>query len=121
MTGQPMTGRPRRPGCRARHPLATASRRCPMFHKTPAGSDMADIRDRLAGTDPAQGELDRDSVARLAGIGDRIGARTVAAPAYRRQERAWWPGRPAPRRRRAMITFVAVPALLAASAAGWAI
>jgi hypothetical protein len=92
-----------------------------MFHKTPAGSDLADIRDRLAGTDPAQGELDRDSIARLAGIGDRIGAQAVMAPAHRRRERAWWPGRPAPRRRRAVITFVAVPALLAASAAGWAI
>jgi hypothetical protein len=92
-----------------------------MFRKTTAGSDMADIRDRLAGTDPARGELDRDSIARLAAIGDRIGAQPVAAQAPRRRERAWWPGRPAPRRRRAVITFVAVPALLAASAAGWAI
>lgn len=92
-----------------------------MFSKTRTGSDMADIRDRLAGMDPAQGELDGDSAARLAGIGDRIGAQAVAAPARGRRDRAWWPGRPAPRRRRAMITFVAVPALLAASAAGWAI
>ena len=92
-----------------------------MSHKARTGSEMADIRDRLAGMDPAQGELDRDSIARLAGIGDRIGARAIAAPAPGRRERAWWPGRPAPRRRRAVITFVAVPALLAASAAGWAI
>jgi len=93
-----------------------------MSRKASTGSEMADIRDRLAGTDPAQGEgeLDRDSIARLAGIGERIGAQAITAPAPGRRERAWWPGRP-PRRRRAIITFVAVPALLAASAAGWAI
>jgi hypothetical protein len=92
-----------------------------MFRKARTGSDMADIRDRIASMDPAQGELDRDSIARLAGIGERMGAQAIAGPAPGRRERAWWPGRPALRRRRAMITFVAVPALLAASAAGWAI
>jgi hypothetical protein len=37
-----------------------------MSHKARTGCEMAEIRDRLTGMDPAQGELDRDSVARLA-------------------------------------------------------
>ena len=81
MAGRPMTARPGRPGARAGPPLPTASRRYPMFRKARTGSDMADIRDRIASMDPAQGELDRDSIARLAGIGERIGAQAIAGPA----------------------------------------
>ena len=37
------------------------------------------------------------------------------------RRRPWWPGRPQRRHRRAIITCVAVPVLLGATAAGWAI
>src|ERR1022692_2615921 len=72
--GRPADGRPAEAAGLPRPP--SASRRYPMFHKTPAGSDLADIRDRLAGTDPAQGELDRDSTARAAGNGGPTGGQT---------------------------------------------
>jgi hypothetical protein len=92
-------------------------------------ADVAAIQAVLASADPAGDELDAAAAARLAGIrqaiislptahGARPGGRLRQAG---RSAPGRWPERLGQRRRRAVITLLAVPALLAASAAGWEI
>jgi hypothetical protein len=100
-----------------------------MFGKINVRRDVADIQSLLGVADPASGLPDGRSG--LAAAWQRVSAQTTqTAPATRAaqtvqaapERRAWWPGRPArQRRRKIVVTCVAVPALAAASAAGWAI
>ncbi len=95
-----------------------------MRTSTSVSDDIRDIRQLLEGTDPAGGapgatgqtcelgQPDRSQLAKL-----RQAVMTGSRPA--RRSRRWqlaWPGR---RRRRLVISCVAVPVLLAATAAGW--
>lgn len=89
-----------------------------MFSKLSTSRDIADIQARLTAGDPAGGPFEASTTARLAALWHRIefdGPR--AAP---RTRRAWWPDRAGrQRRRKIVIACVAVPALAAATAAGW--
>jgi hypothetical protein len=92
--------------------------------------DVAAIRAALASADPAGGELDATAAARLASIRHAVISPVPSTHEPRRAGRRTGKPQPAPgrwterlgqRRRRALITVAAVPVLLAASAAGWAI
>jgi hypothetical protein len=102
-----------------------------MFHeRTRTDADVAAIRAVLASADPAGDELDAAAAARLAGIRQAITSHVPTAhdprPAGRRAGKSQpapgrWPERLRQRRRRAVVTVLAVPVLLAASAGGWEI
>jgi hypothetical protein len=89
-----------------------------MFSKLSTRGDIADIRARLTAADPAGGPLEASTTARLAALWHRIEFDgPLAAP---RTRRAWWPDRAGRQpRRKIVIACVAVPALAAATAAGW--
>lgn len=84
----------------------------PDFHEA-----VSDITALLAEYAPAPADRDDDAQARMRQIRQAI----IAQPRQPGRRRSWWPGRPQRRRRRAVITCVAVAALLGATAAGWAI
>ena len=91
-----------------------------MFRRTTHDQLTADItqaRQLLAGIDPAAGELDDSAAEHLA----RIRTLVSAEPAVTAGKRTWWPARRQRQRRRVIITGIAVPALLAATGAGWAL
>jgi hypothetical protein len=77
---------------------------------------VSDIR-ALLGEDGTAAELGPSAAARLAQIRRDI---TAASPAASGR-RAWWPHRHPRQARKVVITCVAVPAVLAAAAAGWAV
>lgn len=91
-----------------------------MFRKTSTRThtDISAIRAVLADADPAGGELDATAAARLASMRHAITGHPAASPGSPRARR---PGKfhPARGRRRAVVTSLAIPVLLAASAAGW--
>jgi hypothetical protein len=80
-----------------------------------AAADISEIRQLLAGTDPVAGEQAATAGHRLALIRQQIRAQ-AAVPAG---GRTWWPARRRRQRRRVVMTCIAVPALLAATGAGW--
>lgn len=91
-----------------------------MFSKLSAGRDIADIRAWLSAADPAGSPLEASTKARLAALWHRIDFEGPRVTSRRRHP--WWPARAKHQRRRKIVTAcVAVPALIAASAAGWAI
>lgn len=103
-----------------------------MFRKmsTRTDTDIAAIRAVLASADPAGDELDAAAAARLAGIRQAITSHVPAAHGSESAGRRPVKSRPAPgrrlerlgqRRRRALAAAVAIPVLLAATAAGWEI
>ena len=115
-----------------------------MFAKTRIRRDMADIRALLTECDPAASPLEASATVRLAVLGHRLitegpgpeipDGRAAAAVANGQtaapmtpsavagKGRSWWPNhRERQRRRKIVITCVAVPALAAATAAGWVI
>jgi hypothetical protein len=79
--------------------------------------DISEIRRLLAGTDPGAGELGATAPARLALIREQISTEPAVTPG----RRTWWPSRHQRQRRRVVITCMAVPALVAATGAGWAL
>jgi hypothetical protein len=91
-----------------------------MFSERSMRRDVADIQARIAAADPAGGPFEPSTAARLAALWHRIDFDELRASPRRR--RPWWPNRANRQRRRKIITAcVAVPALAAATAAGWAI
>ena len=88
-----------------------------MFSRPDFDDAVSDITALLAEHAPAQADLDDDARARMRQIRQAI----TAQPQPPGRRRSWWPGRPVRRHRRAVITCVAVPAVLGATAAGWAI
>ena len=91
-----------------------------MFRRTKphhAIADVSDIRQLLADSDPAAGDLGATAPARLALIREQISREPAVTP----DRRTWWPSRHQRQRRRVVITCIAVPALLAATGAGWAL
>jgi hypothetical protein len=91
-----------------------------MFSKLSIDRDVADIQAWLTAADPADGPLGDSTATRLAALRHRIEFDGLRAGS--RSRRAWWPNRPGrPRRRKIVIACVAVPALTAATAAGWVI
>jgi hypothetical protein len=96
-----------------------------MFSKLAVGRDVQDIQALLTAADPAGGPLEASSAARLAALRHRIdgaGPSPSASPSATRRRRAWRPGGAARHRRpKIVIACVAVPALAAATAAGWVI
>lgn len=86
-----------------------------MFSRPDFDHAVAGIHALLADTDPDTGGP--DEAASLARIRDSITAE-ARAPGRRR---IWWPVRPRRRHRRLVITCVALPVLLGATAAGWAV
>ena len=81
---------------------------------------VSDIQSLAGDTDPVPAEFDHATQLRLAQVRQHITAATPApgrAPA-RLARRPWQPRR---RNRRVVLASIAVPALLAATAAGWAI
>jgi hypothetical protein len=116
-----------------------------MFWRGDFGGAVSEIRALLGSRDPAAAALDDGARDRLLDIrhaimsaaacaepsarvrgrapaAEAMAAGQVAGTARRRWwHRNWWPGRPLRRHRRVVIGCVAVPALLAATGAGWAI
>jgi hypothetical protein len=88
-----------------------------MFSRPDFHDAVSDITALLAEHAPAPADPDDDVQARMR----QIRAAITAQPRQPGRRRSWWPGRPQRRHRRAIITCVAVPALLGATAAGWAI
>ncbi len=78
------------------------------------GDGIAEIQSLLAGTDPAAAELTGAESAQL-GL---LGAEVTAAPAAASYRRTWWPRR---QYREVVVASIAVPVLLAGTAAGWVI
>jgi hypothetical protein len=96
-------------------------RRPDVFRKTSTSThtDISAIRAALANADPAGGELDTTAAARLASMRHAITSQATASPGSLRaalRPRKFQPGRG---RRRAVVISLAIPVLLAASAAGW--
>jgi hypothetical protein len=86
----------------------------------PTVASLDDAGTTMAGPDDAGttiAGLDDATPARLMRIRQAI----VAQPRTSGHGRTWWPGRPQRKRRRVVLGCIAVPALLAATAAGWAI
>ena len=91
-----------------------------MFSKRSIHREVADIQAWLTAADPASSPLEASTAARLAALWHRIDF--DARRAGPRGRRPWWPNRAdRPRRRKIVTACVAVPALTAATAAGWAI
>jgi hypothetical protein len=78
---------------------------------------IAEIQSLLAGTDPAAAELTADESARLSLLSEHVTA-VRETPGH---GRTWWPARQYRRHRKIVITSIAVPAVLAGTATGWAI
>ena len=78
---------------------------------------IAEIQSLLAATDPAAAELTRAESARLSVLGEEV----TAAPDAGGQGRTWWPARQCRQHRQVLMASIAVPALLAGTAAGWVI
>jgi hypothetical protein len=122
----PVAPRPARPASSPDLPSASTPRRSEMSR--PDFSDaISDIQALLgdAGTTMAGPD---DAGTTVAGLDDATPARLmrirqaiVAQPRTSGHGRTWWPGRPQRKRRRVVLGCIAVPALLAATAAGWAI
>lgn len=85
-----------------------------MFSRPDFDRAVADIQALLGDTDPDTGE---PGGARLA----RIRQAVTTQPQTPGRRRPWWPGRPQRRHRRLVITCVALPVVLGATAAGWAV
>lgn len=85
-----------------------------MFSRPDFDREVANIQALLGDTAPDAGGPDE---ARLAGIRQAVTAHARATG----RRRTWWPRRPQRRHRRLVITFVALPVLLGATAAGWAV
>lgn len=85
-----------------------------MFSRPDFDREVADIQALLGST---AGDAEGADQARLARIRDAITAQDRVPG----RGRAWWPGRPRRRHRRLVITCVALPVLLGATAAGWAV
>lgn len=93
-----------------------------MFRKsTCTHTDISAIRAVLANADPAGGELDATAAARLARMRHAITSDATASPGSLRAGHRPGKFRTVHGRRRAVITSLAIPVLLAASAAGWEI
>lgn len=93
-----------------------------MFSRPDFDDAVSDIQALLAGTRPEAGEVDSSRLAetwREVVAEDRAPARPADRAEARR--RTWWPRRPQRRHRRLVISCVALPVLLGATAAGWAI
>jgi hypothetical protein len=91
-----------------------------VFSRPDFDGAVADVQDLLRGTCPPGGQPG-DGQARLTSLRERItqSAGGPGQPAARHQpRRPWWPGRA---QRRLVLGGLALPALLAATAAGWAI
>jgi hypothetical protein len=91
--------------------------RCTADDAREYGEGIAEIQSLLAGTDPAAAQLTRAESARLS----VLGAEVTAAPAPAGHGRTWWPARQYRQHRQVLLASIAVPALLAGTAAGWAI
>jgi hypothetical protein len=88
-----------------------------MFSRPDFHDAVSDITALLAERAPAPAGSDDETSARMRQIRQAI----IARPREPDRRRSWWPRRPQRRRRRTVFTCVAVPVLLAATAAGWAI
>jgi hypothetical protein len=78
---------------------------------------IAEIQSLLAGTDPAGADAAAADFARLSLLSEQV----TAAPETPGHGRTWWPARQYRRHRKIVITSIAVPAVLAGTAAGWVI
>ncbi|HUB37767.1 MAG TPA: hypothetical protein VMA72_02840 [Streptosporangiaceae bacterium] len=78
---------------------------------------ISEIRSLLAGTDPAVAEPTAADSARLSLVSGQV----TAARETSGHGRTWWPARQYRRHRKIVITSIAVPAVLAGTAAGWVI
>lgn len=78
---------------------------------------IAEVQSLLAGSDPAAAEPAAADSARLSLLSEQI----TAARETPGHGRTWWPVRQYRRHRRIVITSIAVPAVLAGTAAGWVI
>jgi hypothetical protein len=78
---------------------------------------IAEIQSLLAGTDPAAAEPTAADTARLSLLSEQVAA-ARETPGH---GRTWWPARQYRRHRKIVITSIAVPAVLAGTAAGWVI
>jgi hypothetical protein len=78
---------------------------------------IVEVQSLLSGIDPAAAELTAAESARLSLLGEQV----TAAPETPGHGRTWWPARQYRRHRQVVITSIAVPALLAGTAAGWVI
>jgi hypothetical protein len=78
---------------------------------------IAAIQSLLAGTDPAAADPTAADFARLSLLSEQV----TAAPETPGRGRTWWPARQYRRHRKIVITSIAVPAVLAGTAAGWVI
>jgi hypothetical protein len=88
---------------------------------------VSDIQALLGDAGPTMAGQD-DAGTTMAGLDDATPARLmrirqaiIAQPRTSGHGRTWWPGRPQRKRRRVVLGCIAVPALLSATAAGWAI
>jgi hypothetical protein len=80
-------------------------------------ADIAEIQSVLTGTDPAAAEPTEADSARLSLLSEQV---TTAGETPGRG-RTWWPARQYRRHRKFVITSIAVPAVVAGTAAGWVI
>ncbi len=89
-----------------------------MLFSRPGFDDaVSDITTLLAEQAPEVSSCDEETQARMRQIRRAV----MGRPRNSARHRSWWPGRPQRQRRRAVLTCVAIPVLLAATAAGWAI
>jgi hypothetical protein len=88
-----------------------------MFSRPDFSDAVRDIQGLLGEAGPATAGLDDAASARLTRIRHAI----VSGPPASGRGRTWWPDRLRRKHRRVVLGCIAVPALLAATAAGWAI
>ncbi len=88
-----------------------------MFSRPDFPSTISDVRALLGAAEVTTISLDNGARSRLATIRQAI----IAEERTAGQRRVWWPARPWRRHRRLIVGSLAVPASLAAMAAGWAI
>ena len=88
-----------------------------MFSRPDFSDAVSDIQALLGDASMITADLDDATSSRLMRIRQTI----IAGPRTSGHGRTWWPDRPQRKHRRVVLGCVAVPALLAATAAGWAI
>jgi hypothetical protein len=88
-----------------------------MFSRPDFSDAVSDIQTLLGDASTTTASLDDATSSRLMRIRQAI----IAGPRTSGHGRPWWPDRPQRKHRRVVLGCVAVPALLAATAAGWAI
>jgi hypothetical protein len=88
-----------------------------MFSRPDFSGAVSDIQALLGDASTTTADPDDATSSRLTRIRQAI----IARPRTSGRGRTWWPDRPQRKRRRVVLGCIAVPALLGATAAGWAI